>query len=230
MNLGLTFAKGTITGEGHDDVGPFVIRGKYDGKSAECHWTKSYVAKHDVFYKGFQEGKGILGGWEIGTKFHGGFHIWPVGSGGGDDETETKSEERPMTKAVAVPVGSQTRGLSDAEDHLRLRRLGERLVQENRIRDAADTIVQESKSPFPHRAFYVLLARMMERCSQEQCGQVSSLMDEFAVDLPGYLDWTMRWKELSMYMRFSDNAGVRKCLMSLQNKVWRTVESKSGSA
>jgi hypothetical protein len=232
MDLGLTFAKGTIKGEGNDDVGQFLIRGKYDPKTMECHWTKAYVAKHDVFYQGFREGKGIYGKWEIGTKSHGGFHIWPVGSGGGDGDAETKTEETPLTHAVAKPVaiGSPTRGSSYADDHLRLRHLGEQLVQENRILDAADIIGQESKSQFQYRVFYVLLARMMQCCTREQSNQVSVLMAEYAVGLPGFLDWTMRWKELNMYMRRHDVAGVKKCLMRLEGEVWRTVASKSGSA
>ncbi|MGD0058649.1 MAG: hypothetical protein ABSD58_04445 [Verrucomicrobiia bacterium] len=125
MNLGLTFAKGAITGEGNDDLGPFVIRGKYVGKSGECHWTKTYVGKHDVFYKGYREGRGIYGGWEIGTKHHGGFHIWPVGSFGGEQDAEPKPEEKPLTNAVRKPVAlsSQTNSLSTDDDRVRSRGL-----------------------------------------------------------------------------------------------------------
>ena len=61
MDLGLTFANGVMSGEGNDEVGAFVIRGRYDPKSKEVHWTKTYVAAHDVFYRGFREGKGIWG-------------------------------------------------------------------------------------------------------------------------------------------------------------------------
>jgi hypothetical protein len=98
MDLGLTFAKGAITGEDQDDVGQFLIRGKYDTKTMECHWTKSYLGKHDVFYQGFREGKGIYGKWEIKTKNHGGFYIWPLASGEEDGKTETKSQEQPMAQ------------------------------------------------------------------------------------------------------------------------------------
>ncbi len=83
MELHLTFRKGEMTGEGRDHVGPFVIRGKYVLADGKCHWTKRYVGKHDVFYQGFNEGKGIWGTWEIpeGDSSHqrGGFHIWPEG-------------------------------------------------------------------------------------------------------------------------------------------------------
>ena len=38
---------------------------RYDVADGRCHWTKRYLGKHDVFYKGFNEGKGIWGVWEI---------------------------------------------------------------------------------------------------------------------------------------------------------------------
>ena len=78
MDLALTFGNGRMSGDGSDGIGPFVITGRYDGASGECHWTKSYPGAHDVHYRGFREGKGIWGLWELdgGT---GGFHIWPLG-------------------------------------------------------------------------------------------------------------------------------------------------------
>ena len=91
-DLGLEFVKGTITGEGSDDVGPFVVRGRYHVRSRECHWTKSYVGKHDVYYRGFREGRGIWGTWEIWDSTSGGFKIWPLASGEGDAETEENTE------------------------------------------------------------------------------------------------------------------------------------------
>jgi hypothetical protein len=85
MELLLTFRHGQVTGEGRDWVGEFVIRGQYSLADGKCFWTKRYVAKHDVYYNGFNEGKGIWGVWEIppeqnsGQRWHGGFHIWPEG-------------------------------------------------------------------------------------------------------------------------------------------------------
>jgi hypothetical protein len=79
MDLELEFAGGNVTGDGIDDVGIFLIKGRYDAANRECHWTKTYSGRHDVFYRGFREGKGIWGTWEIGERFHGGFHIWPKG-------------------------------------------------------------------------------------------------------------------------------------------------------
>ena len=85
MELHLTFQNGAMTGEGRDWVGNFTIRGRYEVATGHCHWTKRYLGKHDVFYNGFNEGKGIWGVWEIpananyGVKLRGGFHIWPEG-------------------------------------------------------------------------------------------------------------------------------------------------------
>ena len=79
MDLRLTFQSGVMTGDGLDLVGEFTITGRYEVESGHCHWTKRYVGKHDVFYKGFNEGKGIWGVWEIPLTLRGGFHIWPEG-------------------------------------------------------------------------------------------------------------------------------------------------------
>src|SRR5262249_26954607 len=59
MELHLTFRAGEMTGEGRDWVGPFLLRGRYSVEDGKCHWTKRYLGKHDVWYKGFNEGKGI---------------------------------------------------------------------------------------------------------------------------------------------------------------------------
>src|SRR5947209_13461293 len=70
MELILTFRQGQMTGEGRDWVGEFFVRGKYDTADGRCHWTKRYVDKHDVYYEGFNEGKGIWGHWEIAAQEH----------------------------------------------------------------------------------------------------------------------------------------------------------------
>jgi hypothetical protein len=85
-DLQLTFINGSMTGDGVDDVGRFLIRGPYDPRNKECYWTKSYVGAHDVFYRGFREGKGIWGTWEITNFAHGGFHIWSRQAGEGGQE------------------------------------------------------------------------------------------------------------------------------------------------
>jgi hypothetical protein len=84
MELHLTFRAGVIHGEGRDAVAPFLLTGRYDLGDGHCHWTKRYVGKHDVSYDGFNEGKGIWGGWVIPgdwrtAEARGGFYIWPKG-------------------------------------------------------------------------------------------------------------------------------------------------------
>jgi hypothetical protein len=96
MELGLTFANGLMSGDGVDDVGRFLIKGRYDTASRECHWTKTYVGAHDVYYRGFREGKGIWGTWEIRILDHGGFHIWPRGMGEGETRAESAEAEAPV--------------------------------------------------------------------------------------------------------------------------------------
>jgi hypothetical protein len=117
MELKLTFSHGTIGGEGRDWVGPFIIRGRYELANGTCHWTKRYLAKHDVFYKGFNEGKGIWGTWEIPTEpphnQRGGFHIWPEGMPDPTQPTLSEAAEEPIvveeiveqTEPAKVPVG-----------------------------------------------------------------------------------------------------------------------------
>jgi hypothetical protein len=83
MELRLTFQNAMITGEGRDWVGPFLLSGRYDLADGKCRWTKRYIGRHDVYYQGFNEGKGIWGIWEIPStaagSLRGGFHIWPEG-------------------------------------------------------------------------------------------------------------------------------------------------------
>jgi hypothetical protein len=112
MELLLTFSNGTMTGEGRDLVGKFVIRGGYTLHDGKCHFHKRYVGKHDVFYQGFNEGKGIWGVWAIpaskvlaGQK--GGFHIWPEGMSDPSQQHLTEAAELP--RAVDEPADSKER-------------------------------------------------------------------------------------------------------------------------
>lgn len=103
MELNLTFADGTITGDGRDWIGKFTIRGKFDVQTGECHWSKCYPS-HDLFYRGFNEGKGIWGTWEftepVWCSPTGGFHIWPEGM---PDPTQPRlSEEADLPPADDV--------------------------------------------------------------------------------------------------------------------------------
>jgi hypothetical protein len=94
MDLQLSFVNSRMSGAGTDDIGRFTIRGRYDAASRECWWTKTYPGSHDVAYRGFREGKGIWGTWEINLFTHGGFHIWPRGSEAGDSASECAAATR----------------------------------------------------------------------------------------------------------------------------------------
>jgi hypothetical protein len=96
MDLFLDFSNGIVSGDGHDDVGAFVIQGQYDASACECHWTKTYVGAHDVYYRGYREGKGIWGTWEIGLFARGGFHIWPRQAGEGETKSQATEQEQPV--------------------------------------------------------------------------------------------------------------------------------------
>jgi hypothetical protein len=103
MQLHLTFANGKIGGDGSDDIGRFLIKGRYDGHASECYWTKSYVGSHDVSYRGFRGDKGIWDTWEIGILNHGGFHIWPKQAGDSTAAAESEMAAEPMD-AIATQI------------------------------------------------------------------------------------------------------------------------------
>ena len=92
MDLVLEFKNGIMTGEGADGIGVFVISGNYSVYSGECLWTKQYVARHAVEYKGFRDGKGIWGNWHI-VNATGGFHIWPLSDGAPLQNAEEMDEQ-----------------------------------------------------------------------------------------------------------------------------------------
>jgi hypothetical protein len=104
-----------VTGEGHDRLGLFLIKGRYQVEDGQCWWSKKYPGQHDVTYHGYNEGKGIWGQWAIPPFFHGGFHIWPVGMG--DPSLERLHEvldapaeaEGSLQEAVVVTTGEEER-------------------------------------------------------------------------------------------------------------------------
>ena len=108
MDLVLEFRNGTITGEGADGIGLFVIDGRYYPQEGECAWIKTYVGRHSVEYTGYREQKGIWGTWKAsGTK--GGFHIWPLGDGTPLDELRNQVEEEfPLTVSPNRPLQPTT--------------------------------------------------------------------------------------------------------------------------
>lgn len=110
MELHLTFRDGGLRGEGRDRVGDFVLRGRYDLADGKCSWVKHYVGRHDVFYRGYNEGKGIWGVWTIPPYHQGGFHIWPEGMRDPTQPELTEEADPPAPveeeTEIAQPVGS----------------------------------------------------------------------------------------------------------------------------
>jgi hypothetical protein len=108
--LGLTFVNGVMTGSGRDAVGAFTIHGRYDLADGKCRWVKRYIGKHDVFYTGYNEGRGIWGVWDIpnhlGVAWKGGFHIWPEGMADPSRPRLSAEADLPITveKVAAEPV------------------------------------------------------------------------------------------------------------------------------
>jgi hypothetical protein len=60
MDLVLTFPGHTISGEGYDDVGQFVVTERFDGTNNECYSIKTYIGAHNTFtIAGFARAKGL---------------------------------------------------------------------------------------------------------------------------------------------------------------------------
>ncbi|MBI5368679.1 MAG: hypothetical protein HZA54_16710 [Planctomycetes bacterium] len=108
MDLSLRFAAGRLSGDGTDPVGFFVLSGRYDRATLDVRWTKTYPGRHQVYYRGFREGRGIWGTWEIAPDTKGGFMIWPKGSGGGAGDAEEAAAPVEGEEAmVGVPEGRE---------------------------------------------------------------------------------------------------------------------------
>jgi hypothetical protein len=101
MDLILEFKEGAISGEGADGIGLFLISGNYSTSNGECSWTKQYIGRHSVNYRGFREAKGIWGTWNLSIS-KGGFHIWPLSEGEPLKEIEEEEETTKPMKAPAV--------------------------------------------------------------------------------------------------------------------------------
>ena len=110
MEMVLTFTGGRMSGEGRDRVGKFTIEGSYDLADGRCEWVKRYMKAHAVHYKGFGEGRGIWGTWEMhwgGVTLTGGFNIWPEGM---PDPTQPKlsaEADLPVEYDDPIPVGEE---------------------------------------------------------------------------------------------------------------------------
>ncbi len=65
QEIDLSFDEGSMTGIGHDEIGPFVIAGSYESDELTLHWLKTYVGRHTVIYSGLLRDPGIVGTWII---------------------------------------------------------------------------------------------------------------------------------------------------------------------
>jgi hypothetical protein len=109
-NLQLTCSRGQLSGEGSDWVGAYSISGAYDVRTGQCQWTKQYVGRHSIAYKGVNEGRGIWGVWELKQLWglftdRGGFHIWPEGAEVGDESDEA---ERALMEVMRQQFGNRS--------------------------------------------------------------------------------------------------------------------------
>lgn len=88
--LHLSFAAGRVTGHGSDCIGDFELNGSYNLQDGRCLIVKQYLGAHSVKYDGCNQNDGlwIWGTWEIGTRYRGGFHLWPWGQ---PDPTERRT-------------------------------------------------------------------------------------------------------------------------------------------
>jgi hypothetical protein len=106
-DLRLTCRDGELVGTGHDWVGAYTIDGHYDLGTGRCEWTKQYLGRHAVAYRGVNNGRGIWGVWEIrqlGGLYvdRGGFHLWPEGT---DVSEESDDTERALLAVMREELG-----------------------------------------------------------------------------------------------------------------------------
>ena len=116
-NLDLACQAGRLTGTGHDRVGPYTVDGNYELESGRCEWTKQYLGKHAVEYRGVNDGHGIWGVWEIRQLCglyvdRGGFHLWPEGTDVSEESERTEQAVLDLMRAqFGNPLARAFRGL-----------------------------------------------------------------------------------------------------------------------
>ncbi len=101
VDMHLTWAEGKLKGKGTDGVGSYTVEGEYEIDTGKCAWTKKYIGRHSVAYRGVNDGHGIWGVWEIRIlaglyQDRGGFHIWPEGT----DVSEASEQTEQAVLAV----------------------------------------------------------------------------------------------------------------------------------
>jgi hypothetical protein len=108
-DLELIWRDGTVTGDGQDRAGVFTIDGTYDTATGRCEWTKKYIGRHTVRYRGVNDGHGIWGVWEIRQlgglyQDRGGFHLWPEGT---DVSESSDATEQATLSAMQKEFGNR---------------------------------------------------------------------------------------------------------------------------
>ena len=106
MKLDLVFADGKVSGFGKDWIGLFQLVGNYRVIDGRCELYKQYLGKHIVLYSGFNEGRGIFGGWKIVDGGNGGFYIWPEAM---EDPTIRRLYEEAEIPDIPEPVALESK-------------------------------------------------------------------------------------------------------------------------
>jgi hypothetical protein len=61
--LDVGFEKGLMVGTGADQIGLFLIAGRYDEAAATAEWLKHYIGRHTVVYSGKLSEATLSGSW-----------------------------------------------------------------------------------------------------------------------------------------------------------------------
>lgn len=100
MHCQLQFQDGQFSGQGRDDVGPFVFFGRYNLATMICDFIKQYLGRHQVVYRGHIDELGIWGHWFLVLDW-GGFHLWPVKA---EEEAAEWACGARVEEVLSVPV------------------------------------------------------------------------------------------------------------------------------
>ena len=117
MELELTFRDGKLSGEGRDFVGEFLVRGHYQLEDGNCSWIKQYIGAHSIGYRGFNEGQGIWGTWELLPALWsvtGGFQIWPEGMEQSAADQLDESTDLPLSFDGVESVSSEKLNIDES--------------------------------------------------------------------------------------------------------------------
>jgi hypothetical protein len=109
MRLDLKFAAARMMGDGDDEVGYFVINGKYDGETGVCHWTKTYPRRHQVQYQGAGTGNRIAGTWILPGDRSGRFLIWAGESEEGPSERSSVNRKKTLRRSRKIGAPARRR-------------------------------------------------------------------------------------------------------------------------